>query len=98
MKLVVGNGKDAETLVETMTPGRMYALVNGKNGNLKSVMFFDPGLMRTRRIDLDHYHLKAKPHVHDGYLEGTFRASLSDEERSAVDRAISLWETYRRKT
>lgn len=98
MKLVVANGKDAETLVETMTPGRVYALVNAKNGNLKSVIFHDASLKRNKRIDLDHYHLKAKPHAHDGYLDGEFRAGLTDGERAAVDKAVSLWETYRRKS
>lgn len=97
MRLVIASGKDVETLVETMSPGRVYALVNHKNGNLKSVIFNDGKGKRAKRIDLDHFHEKAKPHAHDGYLEGEFRSTLTQDELSAVDRAMSLWETYRRK-
>ena len=71
--------------------------MNHKNGNLKSVIFNDGEGRRARRIDLDHFHEKTKPHAHDGYLDGAYRATLTREEAAVVDRAISLWETYRRK-
>ncbi|MEC4272736.1 hypothetical protein VJ923_06160 [Adlercreutzia sp. R25] len=98
LKLVVANSKEAETLVESMTPGRIYAVVNQKNGNLKSVIFNGGDGKRAKRVDLDHFHEKKKPHAHDGYLDGVFRGDLTQEESAVVDRAISLWETYRRKT
>ena len=88
----------AETLLETMTPGRVYALVNRSNGNLKSIIFHDEGGRRSKRIDLDHFHAKAKPHAHDGYLGGEFRSRLSPDELAVVDRVVSAWETYKRKS
>ena len=86
-----------ETLVETMTPGRVYVLVNKKNGKLKSIIFNGKDGRRYKRIDLDHYHLKAKPHAHDGYLEGIFRSTLNTREIKQVEAIYNAWDNYKRK-
>lgn len=87
----------AETLLETMADGRVYALVNRDNGNLKSVIFNGRDGKRAKRIDLDHFHSKVKPHAHDGYLGGEFRRELSSGERKIVDKIVSAWDSYKRK-
>lgn len=90
--------KQPETLVEAMTPGRTYVLVNNKNGNLKSIIFNGEDGKRYKRIDLDHYHLKAKPHAHDGYLEGVFRKSLDSNEIKQVEEVYRAWDNFKRKS
>lgn len=98
IKFVVAKTKtQAETLLETMTSGRTYVLVNHKNNNLKSVIFNEENGKRYKRVDLDHFHEKTKPHAHDGYLKGKFRKSLTAEEMKILDRVVSAWENYRRK-
>ena len=97
IKFVEARGDEAETLVETMTDGRVYVLVNKNKGTLKSIMFFDEQHKRSKRIDLDHFHLKTKPHAHDGYLEGDFRKALTADEVSIVDQVEKIWETYKGK-
>lgn len=98
VKFVVAKTEgNPETLVETMTKGRVYALVNRDNGKLKSVMYFADDGKRRKRIDLDHIHKKTVPHVHDGYLGGEFRKDLSRDELAMVDKVTSLWEDHKRK-
>ena len=89
--------KQPETLLESMTPGRIYVLVNRDNGNLKSIIYMGDDGLRTKRVDLDHYHEKAKPHAHDGHLEGVFRSKLGKSEAKMVDDVLSAWQDYKRK-
>ena len=99
IKFVVAKTEDqAETLLETMTSGRTYVLVNHKNNNLKSIIFNGEDGKRYKRVDLDHYHEKTKPHAHNGYLEGKFRKTLNTEELKILDQVVSAWENYRSKS
>ena len=41
IKFVSKNGRNSETLMETMTHGRVYAHVEG--GDLKAIVYFDNG-------------------------------------------------------
>lgn len=89
-------------MFETKTRGRVYATVT-KEGNLKSIYYFDKNLEKSKNIDLTHYHNGKKPHVHHGYEHaeedkhmhgGT---GLTPREKKMVDRVNKLWEDYKSK-
>lgn len=93
IKLVTKNERESETLMETMTRGRVYAHVEG--GNIKSIVYFGNDNKRTKQIDLSHAHDGKKPHTHHGYefAKGAHTATrLSAKEREMVERVIDLWE------
>ena len=87
-----------ESLLETMTRGRVYVLVGEKGP--KNIAYFDNDLKRAKRIDLDHSHSKLKPHVQHGYYgEDTKNgkrgaAKLTPEEKKMVERVGKLWDNY----
>lgn len=99
IKYVEKNTKSAETLMETMTKGRVYARVN--NGEVKSIVYFDNEGKRSKQIDLaDHYGIS--PHVHHGYLHDEDSPNgkptkLTVEERAMVDTVLKNWEEYKRR-
>lgn len=99
IKFVEKNPGANEQLLETMTQGRVYVLVDGDK--LKSIIYFDNDLKRSKRIDLDHYHKKMKPHVQHGYYDNETDVAngvkkgatkLSSEEQKMVDRVVNLWQ------
>ena len=55
IKFVQKNNPDSETLMETMTPGRVYAVV-GKTNGIQSIVYFDNEGKRSKQIDLMHPH------------------------------------------
>lgn len=87
-----------ESLLETMTRGRVYVLVGDKG--LKSIIYFDNNLKRSKRIDLDHSHQKMKPHVQHGYYgtsdkNGKAGANkLTPQEKKMVERIEKMWDNY----
>lgn len=95
VKSVSKNSRESETLMETMTRGRVYAHVEGND--LKSIVYFDNAGRRSKQIDLGHAHLGASPHAHDGYYHSAFRKNLTTEERAMVDRVVNDWNNYKRK-
>lgn len=97
VKYVQKNSKSSETIMETMTRGRVYAVVD--RGEVKSVVYFENQNKRSKHIDLADHH-GMSPHTHVGYLhnEGSPNGkpmSLSTDERKMVDRVLSDWEKYR---
>ena len=94
VKFVEKNSRDSETLMETMTRGRVYAHVEG--GDLKAIVYFDNENKRSKQIDMDHAHLGVSPHAHEGYFHSEFRKNLTTEERAMVDRVVSSWEEYKK--
>lgn len=87
----------SETVMETMTSGRVYAIVDGR-GRVKSVVYFDRENKRSKQIDLDDRH-GGDAHAHRGYLHNEYAVSgkptrLTDEERSMVDRVLSDWQNH----
>lgn len=97
IKIVEAREGSEESLLETMTRGRVYGLVNSK-GNLGSIVYFGNDGRRVKRIDLDHSHRKMKPHTQHGYLnegyDGRKGASkVTSEEKRMVERVKKLWET-----
>lgn len=89
-----------EQLLETMTAGRVYVLV--QDGSLKQINYYDKENKRSKRVDLDHSHRGMKPHVQHGYYgtEETAKAGatrLTTEERKMVDRVLKLWDNHKSK-
>ena len=97
VKFVSKNERSGEPLMETMTRGRVYAHVEGRD--LKSIVYFDDGNKRSKQIDLDHQHKGIQPHTHHGYLhnEGDSAkgaARLTPEESRMVERVRKLWDNH----
>lgn len=89
---------NTEELLETMTRGRVYALINSKN-NIKSITYFDNENKRSKVIEIDHGHAGLKEHAHRGYERpkkdgNTLAAKLTAKEIEMVDRVKRIWEDY----
>ncbi|MBE6983180.1 MAG: hypothetical protein E7435_02710 [Ruminococcaceae bacterium] len=94
IKFVTKVNRQSETLMETMTRGRVYVTVGGEE--LLKVIYFDNANKRTKEINLDHPHEGMKPHTHHGYEhaenDGPKGASnLTPEEKQMVDRVKKIW-------
>lgn len=102
IKFVEKTRSDSETIMETMTRGRVYVTV-GANDTLQSVFYFDTEGRRAKLIDLRHVHtvrkrgqrVKLIPHVHHGYEhDKNATTRLTDRERRLVARVTWIWEDY----
>jgi hypothetical protein len=85
------DSKSAKAPLETMTKGRVYAVINEKN-EIALITYHDTKNKKDRQIDLTHAHNGKKPHVHHGYIHdenGT--TNPTTEERKMVDRANTIW-------
>lgn len=96
VKFVEKNSASSETLMETMTKGRVYAIVD--HGNVKSIVYFDNENKRSKQIDLKDHHGK-NPHVHHGYFHNENSPNLdatglSPKERQMVERVLAAWDNY----
>ena len=96
VKFVSKNSRQSETLMETMTSGRVYAV--GDRGKVKSIVYFDNDNKRAKQIDLADHH-GISPHVHVGYLHNEKSPNgkpihLSTDEVSMVDRVLSDWRKH----
>lgn len=99
IKFVTKNSRDSETLMETMTRGRVYAHVEGDE--IKSIVYFDNENKRAKQIDLTHPH---RPyfngeHTHHGYFHNENdskkgAANLTTDEKKMVERLSRIWEDY----
>ena len=101
IKFVKARPNAKESLLETMTPGRVYVLVGDKG--LKSIIYFDNNLKRNKRIDLDHWHKAIRPHVQHGYFDNEYdiaagvkagATDLTRSEKAMVARVTDLWDNY----
>lgn len=100
IKFVAKNERTSETLMETMTKGRVYVTVGGED--LLQVVYFDSKNKRNKTIDLSHPHNGQVPHVHHGYEhnenDGPKGATkLTPQEKRMVERVRKLWYDYKRK-
>jgi len=66
VKFVKPRFKNAESLLETMTKGRVYGLIKSNN-ELSQIVYFDNDNKRVKTIDLLHKHNSKTPHTHVGY-------------------------------
>lgn len=103
IKFVKARPGAEEPLLETMTRGRVYVLVTDKG--LKNVTYFSNELKRKKRIDLDHWHKKMRPHVQHGYFDNEYDKAagvklgatrLTTEEKIMVARVNDLWDNYQK--
>lgn len=101
IKFVQKNPGAKETLMETMTRGRVYVEV-GADGKPKRIVYFDIDNKRIKQIDLAHSHKmgdgeKLRPHTHHGYEHNendspkSKAAYLTTEEQALVDRVMRIW-------
>lgn len=104
IKFVKKNSPSSETMMETMTSGRVYAIISKEN-YVQSIIYFDKEGKRSKQIDLHHIHTnketgeKMQPHVHYGYLHNENGAKagashLTDKEKQMVDRVLEQWQNY----
>ena len=94
IKFVTKVNRQSETLMETMTRGRVYVTVGGEE--LLKVIYFDNDNKRVKEINLDHSHEGMRPHVHHGYEhaenDGPKGGSLlTPDEKRMVDRVTKMW-------
>lgn len=101
IKFVRKNSNQSETIMETMTKGRIYVKVSDK-GKLMSVTYFDKDNKRNKQIDLAHKHKKEIPHTHHGYIHNENdtekgASKLTTKEKRMVDRVNKIWYNYNNK-
>ena len=97
IKFVKKNSRDSETLFETMTRGRVYVTVGGKD--LLQITYFNNVNKHSKTIDLKHFHKGMKPHAHHGYEHNEEdgskgAANLTPEEKRLVARVYKIWYNY----
>lgn len=100
IKFVVKNDRHSESLLETMTKGRIYVRVGGND--ILQITYFDKDNKRTKTIDLNHRHNNLQPHVHHGYahneLDGAKGVTrLTPKEEKMVDTVRKIWYAYKDK-
>lgn len=98
---IAKNSRNSETLMETMTKGRVYVSVGGDE--LQSITYFDKQNKRTKSINLNHPHKGMQPHTHHGYLHSENdgpkgAAGLTPEEKKMVARVQKIWYNHKRKS
>jgi len=97
IKFVSKNSRQSESLMETMTKGRVYVTIGGDE--IKSITYFDNDNKRVKEINLDHQHNGMKPHTHHGYFhnenDGEKGATNpTTEEQQMIDRVTQIWENH----
>ncbi len=97
IKFITKNERDSETLMETMTRGRVYVTVGGDD--LLAITYFDTENKRVKVLDLSHPHKGMQPHVHHGYFHNENdgpkgAANPTPEEKRMVETVLKLWYNY----
>lgn len=94
IKFVEANDRYSESLFETQTKGRVYAVVGGND--ILKVIYYDDQKKRTKQIDLNHVHKGMKPHAHHGYnhnendsIKGA--SNLTTAEKAMIERVSRIW-------
>lgn len=100
IKFVMKTSKNSETMMETMTKGRIYAYVN-EAGKVSNIVYFDNNNKRSKQIDLQKEHDGVKPHIHHGYLHNENDSKkgyshLTPKEKKMVERINQLWYNRRK--
>lgn len=101
IKFVRKSDGAVEPLVETMTRGRVYVRVDGRD-SLREIVYYDRRNKRSKQIDLGHQHKGVVPHTHHGYEhnENDSRKGFSRptaEELRMVDRVRRIWENRKKR-
>ena len=95
IKFVTKNMRESETLMETMTAGRIYVETGGDD--LLRILFFDKDNKRNHVIERDKR--TDKWHVHNGYKHSENGTShhepLNDDDKRILAEVKKMW--YNRK-
>ena len=95
IKFVSKVNRQAETLMETMTAGRVYVEVGGKD--LLRIVSFDEKNMRNHVIERDKR--TDEWHVHNGYFhteKGTSQHEpLNDDDKKLLAKVKKLWHNHK---
>lgn len=97
IKFIESNSRNSESLFETMTKGRVYAVVGGND--LLKIVYFDKENKHVKEINFGHRHAELDPHVHHGYYHNERdrekgATKLNVEEKKMVARAKKIWYDY----
>lgn len=91
IKFVAKNKRQSETLMETMTPGRIYVETGGND--LLRIVMFDENNKRNRVIERSKQ--TGEWHLHEGYFHTEYGNSphdnLTPKDRELVDRITEKW-------
>lgn len=91
IKFVTKNTRDSETLMETMTAGRVYVEVGGND--ILRIVFFDKGNKRNHVIERDKR--TDEWHTHNGYYHSEYGKSqhepLNDDDKRILENIKNLW-------
>lgn len=91
IKFIAKNNRQSETLMETMTEGRVYVTVAGKN--VLRITMFDKNNQRNKVIEKDHR--TGKWHVHHGYLHREYSEKkhdpLTQNDKALLDKVLRIW-------
>lgn len=97
IKFIKNAENNSKVPMETMTQGRIYAIINKRN-EVHSISFYDENNKRYKQIDVrgTPHDVKGKkmiPHTHYGYEhdEGGTKAP-NIEERQMVARVLKIWD------
>ena len=90
IKFVAKNTRESETLMETMTPGRVYATVAGDR--VIYIMTFDKNNKRMELYDLKDK--RAGPHIHYGYEHNETKppSKPNATQQRFIDKVTRIWE------
>lgn len=92
IKFVQKNTRQSETLMETMTAGRVYAEVGGQD--IIRIIQFDTDNKRSKVIEKDKR--SGDWHVHNGYEHTEYSEShrdpLSSEDDELLEKVLKLWQ------
>lgn len=95
IKFVSKVNRQSETLMETMTEGRVYVEVGGKD--LLRIVFFDENNKRNHVIERDKR--TGEWHAHSGYLhneDGTAEHEpLNDADKKMLAKVKRLWHNHK---
>lgn len=91
IKFVTKNTRDSETLMETMTAGRVYVEVGGDD--ILRIVFFDNDNKRNHVIERDKR--TDEWHTHNGYYHSEYGKAqhepLNDDDKRILENIKNLW-------
>lgn len=102
IKFVEKTSNNSEPLLETMTRGRVYVLLNSK-GNPGYIYYYDNNEKKNKEINITHNHKNIGVHVHHGYYHDEYEIAkakatrLNLKEKAMVERVLNLWYNYKQK-
>jgi hypothetical protein len=72
------------------SPNKIYALI-GKDGEIKSITYYDANHEQTKTIHMDHEHKGKRPHAHSGMNTGRKDVSLTSSDMELIAKVNKIW-------